>query len=1025
MPRDYDRLFAQTALHNKLITDAILEACMEKLRQMEIEEEPGTFASVAVEEGHITREKAERIIQLINGKFPGKHPPLAGQSAAKQAARAAKYASPAGKPAPRPIPSRPRLGADAARPRRKRNGIILATGGGAAAVVLAIVLAFSLKGKPRPRPAADEAAVPKAIEPIKNKPEPPSSRRLPDPDPKPAPKPVPDPAPKPESLPRDADAEFRARLEHKRSKARERVAEIRKEMEEEKKEAEQAARALRERLSRRPVSIALRGGETYERALIRSAGFSDLEFDAGGRTVSLPWEALTTESILSAADALYDPTAADRQFERGRFLVTRRLWKEALEAFQRAAKLDESLQSKVDTVKELLERLISGHGFFRGATRRVGTDGLLLVYDWKNEAQAADFSRGLSIEKESAVLRSDKRAGVVLRRVEFLDEIDVDLRATAAGKLVIHLFAREQGYEMEIGPEGAVFYRVEAGPAPPAVKRSELARNPKGKIQRGRPATIRVTAADRVFKLFIDGAEVISHADESSGDEPPPLKGRLGFSTEGGSLAIAAPLTIRGRLDPRDAEKQFSEVEVLTRRAYDPDLQDIEDRRMQDLADDILGKRGLSLTADDPMFVLRLSSKDLAEYDRIKRSAARELPPARKAVELKAPLDRLISSYPDVPSLYYLRALYHWGLLDVEPALEDVRKALELFPEFAEAMDLEARCRDWLGDREAAMKLCRRAIEAMPDYAPAYVTRAVQTYLRDRNAPGEPWADDLRLAVKLQPSNREAATALRVLRYASRGPRDLGCRFAVESDHYSVITDISPQAADLYAARLEAAHKYFSETFKDLLPDRSAPRPRVAVFNTAENFFTYTELLGEKRVEHVLGSFRSNLNELVLFEHTDIDATLRTLYHEQFHHFTTLIVKRPLPYWFNEGLAEYMAGIAVRDGKVVQRALLHKDRLRLIQAGLSRRFAIPFERIMCEAPREFYSGPVAFKYAQAWSMVHFFYEYENGRHRSLIEKYFAELRSGASARRAFETVFKEKAADLQKEWVKYVKNLKP
>jgi hypothetical protein len=86
--------------------------------------------------------------------------------------------------------------------------------------------------------------------------------------------------------------------------------------------------------------------------------------------------------------------------------------------------------------------------------------------------------------------------------------------------------------------------------------------------------------------------------------------------------------------------------------------------------------------------------------------------------------------------------------------------------------------------------------------------------------------------------------------------------------------------------------------------------------------------------------------------------------------------------------------------------------------------ALKFEDLMTQAPAEFYSGPVSFKYAQAWSMVHFFCEAAGGRHRPRIEAYFRALASGADARGALGAAFGD--ADLkalEKEWLEYVRGL--
>ena len=93
---------------------------------------------------------------------------------------------------------------------------------------------------------------------------------------------------------------------------------------------------------------------------------------------------------------------------------------------------------------------------------------------------------------------------------------------------------------------------------------------------------------------------------------------------------------------------------------------------------------------------------------------------------------------------------------------------------------------------------------------------------------------------------------------------------------------------------------------------------------------------------------------------------------------------------------------------------------------MSLNFAFKFEDLMMQTPAQFYSGPVAFKYAQAWSMVHFLYEASGGKHRSRIEAYFKKLKDGGTPREAFDAAFGDgQVAELQKEWLEYVKKMEP
>jgi hypothetical protein len=80
---------------------------------------------------------------------------------------------------------------------------------------------------------------------------------------------------------------------------------------------------------------------------------------------------------------------------------------------------------------------------------------------------------------------------------------------------------------------------------------------------------------------------------------------------------------------------------------------------------------------------------------------------------------------------------------------------------------------------------------------------------------------------------------------------------------------------------------------------------------------------------------------------------------------------------------------------------------------------------MCETPREFYGPEIGLNYAQAWSMVHFFYEAANGKYRPLIERYFRELLAQKTPRQAYESAFKDQVETLEKEWKAFVRQLKP
>lgn len=839
------------------------------------------------------------------------------------------------------------------------------------------------------------------------------------------------PSPQEKKPPDAAEAEMRARLGGRKAQALERLDDARREQKEARKEAARKAEALAARLAGKPVTLTLLSGETHRAAVIRAYSFDDVEIESGGRTVSLLWNAVAPASVLAAAKVLFDGGDAEQDIECARFLITRRLWREAREALARAVKKDDAIEGRTADILPVLERLISGQGVFRGATRRIGLDGLTLAYDFQDERQIQDFTPGLALYGGKAVFETKEKRHVGLsggtttvRLLDFVGELDVQVKAASDVPFSFQLFRNmKSGYEIVLGPDGTALHRLDA-----MGERTLLARSDRAKMPKGKTAEVRISAHHRKFKVFLDRQEALSFDDPPASVDEGALCGAFLIGLDKGKAVFHPPFTFHGRLNPEDLGKRFSEVEILVRRAVDPDLQDIESLRQREMAFQLLGASGsdLKLTADDGYFIFRIrTNQDLAKYDEVKQSLAEFLAGNAGPKPAREGLERLIGLYPDVPSLHYLRGLLLYRDDDLEGARRDVDRALALFPSFAEALVLDAHLRFDMSDPEGALDSLRRALEVLPDHAPAYVLRAIVTFSRDPGRAGEA-LDDLRLALAISPSNPEAAAVLRVVKYESRGPRALGCRFNHESEHYSVTTDISPAVAKLYADRLEAVLRHFAAAFRYDLSSKPFRKPRVAVFNTAENYYTYFELISETRGEFSLGVFRRAFNEFVLFEDVDLEATLDTLYHEAFHHFLTLLTPRTPPFWYNEGMAEYMAAVTVRDGRVAESGRLQRGRLSWLQGAMRKGYApLPFRKIMCETPREFYSGNVNLKYAQAWSMVHFLRHADGGAHAPLVDRYFAELRRARTPAEAFQEVFCAQAEDLQKRWRKYVLDLKP
>jgi tetratricopeptide (TPR) repeat protein len=334
---------------------------------------------------------------------------------------------------------------------------------------------------------------------------------------------------------------------------------------------------------------------------------------------------------------------------------------------------------------------------------------------------------------------------------------------------------------------------------------------------------------------------------------------------------------------------------------------------------DLLGEnRDLSLSSDDPYFAFRIKKfEDITKYEELKKNLM--VVDDKQAPEAwKTEIDALLGKYPDSPSLYYVRALIRNEHHDLLGARSDLNKAVELFPDFHEALGLLSEILLMTADFGGALAAVNRALEARPDYVKGYVLRARCVYISSFGGKG--FLEDLDIAQKLDPLDSEAVSVRRALTSQKVGPKDLGCRFDAETEHYRITSDISAEASKRYGENLEAAFRHYASSFKVSPTLGIRGKPRVTIFQTAENYYTYYELLSEERGENTAGVFRPGLNELVLFESTDVEETNHVLYHEAVHHFMTLLMNNHPPYWYNEGIAEFMGSIRIEGGKLLEKA---------------------------------------------------------------------------------------------------------
>lgn len=144
------------------------------------------------------------------------------------------------------------------------------------------------------------------------------------------------------------------------------------------------------------------------------------------------------------------------------------------------------------------------------------------------------------------------------------------------------------------------------------------------------------------------------------------------------------------------------------------------------------------------------------------------------------------------------------------------------------------------------------------------------------------------------------------------------------------------------------------------------------VFGSARDFRRYAVRSGAPNAESF---YDPRSAELVLcLEGDPAPAWLqKTLAHEFAHEYMDRVWRRTEPLWFAEGVAEYFANFAVRDGQARPGAV---DRRAVLLLQLEE--PMPLAKFLKLGRDDMYGVLFARHYAQAWSLVHYLFTRNDG-----------------------------------------------
>jgi tetratricopeptide (TPR) repeat protein len=383
-----------------------------------------------------------------------------------------------------------------------------------------------------------------------------------------------------------------------------------------------------------------------------------------------------------------------------------------------------------------------------------------------------------------------------------------------------------------------------------------------------------------------------------------------------------------------------------------------------------------------------------------------------KAIDEFKKADRLAAkTWPAIH--YHLGIAYQWTK-EYNEARRRLDRALELNPNFHEALVELGDVYAWLKNYPSAIKNYDKAIALKPDYLLAYRNKAIAWIRHDDYKKA---VEALEKALAVDANDAFSKQLLEMVRKEIEGPKWASTKFTKESAHFIVECDVDQAYTDWISRHLELIYSKYSSIF----PQQSKPKTKFRCFV----FKDQKEYYDNGAPKNTGGYYLDFFKKLVFYRQAKDSDTLLVLYHEAFHQFLAYYLT-DAPQWFNEGHGDYF-GPSVYNEKTRQMDIRTNSwRLPVIQQAIRSGRTQPLDKLMCMTRAELYDEKtVSLNYAQSWSLVYFLWHHENGKYAKCLQQYFKSLLDGDGLRESYQKGFgKVDMKKLEEEWKAFTMGLK-
>lgn len=249
----------------------------------------------------------------------------------------------------------------------------------------------------------------------------------------------------------------------------------------------------------------------------------------------------------------------------------------------------------------------------------------------------------------------------------------------------------------------------------------------------------------------------------------------------------------------------------------------------------------------------------------------------------------------------------------------------------------------------------------------------------------------------------------------------------IPTRYYTLSTDASDEMASEAALRMDRMFEEYTQRIRG----HARPLREKMLFRLYSNSADYRADGGPAGSEGVVktsvsrdGLSTSQLMVLISERPGQEEDTWHVMQHEGFHQFAMSFLPR-LPAWVNEGLADYYATSRfVGEGFIYGRIPEHRRELlvRTIKANEHK----PFIKFTTFTRQQWIADLSPRNYLQAWAMVYFLIDGEQGKYHKPFKDYMASLGRGMDSQIAWNQSFgRETMKTLEDAWKKYWIELPP